>query len=199
MPKTEPERSIVVVFFGLVASGKSHLAKRWARAHHYPYYNTDIVRKELFGLDPKSRQQAQVNHGIYTAEHNRQTYREMIRRAKLDLDRGLRTGVVLDGSYRDEEERHNLVADCEAHCDIIFVYCYCSEMETRRRLDRRAVDPTAVSDGRWEIYLHQRQHFRVPMAIEEARLLLLNTEDDTDHLISAVDRFVKGDALVDGS
>jgi uncharacterized protein len=199
MPKTGPERPLVVVFFGLVASGKSHLAKRWARAHHCPYYNTDIVRKELFGLDPKSRQQAQVNHGIYSSEHNRQTYREMIRRVKLDLDRGQRTGVVLDGSYREEEERQRLVAACEARCDIIFVYCYCSEMETRRRLDRRAVDPSAVSDGRWEIYLHQRQHFRVPMAIDEARLLLLNTEDDTDHLIIAVDQFVNGDALVDGS
>ncbi len=196
MPKTKSELPRVVVFFGLVASGKSHLAKRWARAHHCPYYNTDIVRKELFGVDPKSRQQAGVNHGIYTAEHNRATYREMIRRMTEDLDRG-RVTIVLDGSYREEHERENLVAAGGARCDIVFIYCYCSETETRKRLGRRAVDPAAVSDGRWEIYLHQRKHFRVPAAIEGARLLLLNTEDETDRLITAVDRFVESDATVD--
>lgn len=195
MPKRGIEQPRVVVFFGLVASGKSHLAKRWARAHHCPYYNTDIVRKELFGLDPKSRQQAGVNHGIYSAEHNRATYREMIRRMTDDLDRQ-RTTIALDGSYLEEHEREKLVAACGARCDIVFIYCYCSEAETRKRLDRRAVDPDAVSDGRWEIYLHQLRHFRVPTAIEAARLLLLNTEDETDRLITAVDRFIESDAAV---
>jgi len=195
MPKTESELPRVVVFFGLVASGKSHLAKRWARAHHCPYYNTDIVRKELFGLDPNSRQQAGVNHGIYSAEHNRATYREMIRRMTEDLDRQ-RATVALDGSYREEHEREKLVAAGGARGDIVFIYCYCSEAETRKRLDRRAVDPTAVSDGRWEIYLHQRQHFRIPSAIEGARLLLLNTEDETERLIRVVDRFVESDLTV---
>ncbi|MCB2215923.1 MAG: AAA family ATPase [Desulfobulbaceae bacterium] len=195
MPPRASERPRVVVFFGLVASGKSHLAKRWARVHHCRYYNTDIVRKELFGLDPISRQQAEVNHGIYSAEHNRATYREMIRRMTDDLDRQ-RTTIALDGSYREEHEREKVVAACGARCDIVFIYCYCSETETRKRLDRRAVDPTAVSDGRWEIYLHQRAHFRVPTTIEGVRLLLLNTEDETDRLITAVDRFVESDAAV---
>jgi len=189
------EQPRVVVFFGLVASGKSHLAKRWARAHHCPYYNTDIVRKELFGLDPQSRQRTGVNHGIYSAEHNRATYREMIRRMTEDLDRQ-RTVIALDGSYREEHERQKLVAACGTRCEVVFIYCHCSETETRKRLDRRAVDPAAVSDGRWEIYLHQRQHFRVPAAIEGARLLLLNTEDEVDRLVTAVDRFVESDVTV---
>ena len=40
----------VVVFCGLIASGKSFVAKAWAQKHLFPYCNTDVVRKELAAL-----------------------------------------------------------------------------------------------------------------------------------------------------
>lgn len=190
MPKPESDAPRLVVFFGLVASGKSHLAKRWARARHCPYYNTDIVRKQLFGLDPHSRQHAGMSQGIYTAEHSRQTYREIVRRVRNDLDERSREVVVLDGSYREEAERARLVTEFGGRAGIFFIYCSCSEAETRKRLARRALDRHAVSDGRWEVYLYQKSGFAVPHEIEGARLLVLDTENDTDVLLRTVDAFV---------
>lgn len=190
MPIPKIEMPHLVIFFGMVASGKSHLARRWARLHHCPYHNTDIVRKELFGLAPTRRQQEGVRQGIYSAKHTEKTYLEMIRLAELDLDERGRSLVVLDGSYIDERERARLVQRFFSRCDIVFVYCFCSEVETRRRLERRAVDPDAVSDGRWPIYLHQREGFVVPEVITGARLLLINTEADTDELLGVVDTCV---------
>jgi len=38
------------VFFGMVATGKSYLAKAWAERLGGLYLNSDVVRKELAGL-----------------------------------------------------------------------------------------------------------------------------------------------------
>ena len=37
----------IFVFFGMIATGKSTLAKMWAKAHEMIYYNSDVIRKEL--------------------------------------------------------------------------------------------------------------------------------------------------------
>ena len=42
----------LVVFFGMIASGKSTLGQAWSEHCHAPYYNTDRVRKKLLGLRP---------------------------------------------------------------------------------------------------------------------------------------------------
>ncbi len=98
--------------------------------------------------------------------------------------------VVLDGSYREPEERNRLVAAGGDRCHLSFIYCYCSVDETKRRLERRALDPHAVSDGRWEIYLDQKRSFEVPQVIAGAHLLLLDTEAETEVLLDTVADFV---------
>ena len=72
--------------------------------------------------------------------------------------------VVLDGSYSrraDRERVRSMAAGMGVRC--VFIFCTCSEKEVRRRLELRARDPEAVSDGRWEIYLHQKQTFESRM------------------------------------
>ena len=178
----------IYVFMGMVASGKSTLAQKFAGQYGLPYYNTDRVRKEIAGLDPVSKCPDTVNQGIYTREFTRKTYQAMLDCASEDLDNG-RRGVVFDGSYTSMEERANvrkLAADYRAGC--MFILCYCSEDEVRRRLDERARDPEAVSDGRWEIYQVQKKNFVPPGELEESELITMNTAMDVQTLVDKLSR-----------
>ena len=57
-------KGTIYIFFGLIASGKSTLAELFAAAHHFPYYNTDRVRKELAGLAANERRPDGLGQGL---------------------------------------------------------------------------------------------------------------------------------------
>jgi len=167
---------IIVVFFGMTASGKSTLGKAWADFCSAAYYNTDRVRKELAGLQAVAKRPDGVGQGIYTSAFTEKTYEAMLAHARQDFSREVKT-VVLDGSYSrrvDRDRVRSMALELGARC--VFIFCTCSEKEVRRRLALRARDPEAVSDGRWEIYLHQRQTFERPDTGLEDDCFWLNTE-----------------------
>ncbi|MCL7486774.1 MAG: AAA family ATPase [Desulfobulbaceae bacterium] len=170
------------VFFGLIASGKSTLAARFAGRRDFAYFNTDLVRKELAGIDPVSRQPDKFNKGIYTREFSRKTYQELLDRAANELRTG-RRGVVLDGSYASREERARVLElAASVGAGWVFIQCVCSDQAVRERLAVRARDPLAVSDGRWEIYLRQKERFQPPSELDPAGLITVNTEQSVDEL-----------------
>ncbi len=177
------------VFFGLIASGKSTLATRFADDHGLPCYNTDRVRKELAGLAATERRAEGMGQGIYTPEFTERTYRVMLERCRRDLAEGA-AGVVLDGSYSRRADRHRVLTLADQQgCGVIFILCFCSDAEVRRRLAIRARDPDAVSDGRWEIYELQKQSFEEPDELDPSRLLRLDTESDPEFLLARIERF----------
>ncbi len=172
----------VFVFFGLIASGKSTLAGAWARRLHIPYYNSDRVRKELAGMAPISSMSSKFNEGIYSKEFTRKTYDALIEKAEKDLANN--SSVVLDASYQNRDERERLRKLSESSgCRLIFILCQCSEMETRRRLDLRVKDPHAVSDGRWEIYLKQKESYEAPAELGKHEFITIDTSDTVDNLL----------------
>jgi predicted kinase len=175
----------VVVFFGMIASGKSTLGQVWAQQHRAPYYNTDRVRKELAGLQPTERRPEAAEEGIYAAGFTERTYRTMLERTAADFSRGAGM-VVLDGSYSrrtDREAVRRMAAGCGARS--VFVLCACSAGEVQRRLALRARDPGAVSDGRWEIYLRQQKVFELPDA-GERDCLRIDTEQEVTALVAVL-------------
>ncbi len=183
---------MVLVFFGMTASGKSTLATAWAERVGAPYYNTDRVRKELVGLQATDQRPDAVGCGIYSAQWTERTYAAMLARATADLAAGAAT-VVLDGSYARREDREGvrrMAAATGARC--VFVWCLCSDEEVGRRLALRRRDPGAVSDGRWEIYLHQLQTFARPHPNQEADCLAFNTERAVGELLAELERKLAG-------
>jgi len=164
------------VFFGLIASGKSTLAEVFSNQYDFPYFNTDRVRKELAGLDPVSRQSDNFNQGIYTKEFSRKTYQTMLDLAAKKIISGCKS-VVLDGSYSTMDERSKVIEQAAAlGAGCVFIQCVCSDKVVRDRLEKRARDPQAVSDGRWEIYLVQKESFQSPSELEPSQLITLETE-----------------------
>ena len=174
---------IIVVFFGLTASGKSTLGQAWARAWGASYHNTDRVRKELAGLAPTARRPDEVAGGIYSADFTDRTYGAMLARAEEDFAQGYGM-VVLDGSYsrrRDRDQVREVARRLGGRG--VFVFCTCSAAEVQRRLERRAGDPEAVSDGRWEIYQHQLATFERVDAGTEGEEITLDTEQEVEGMV----------------
>lgn len=180
----------VVVFFGLIAAGKSYLARNWAERHNYVYLNTDVVRKQLAGIDPISRCLNEIDMGIYTQEFSARTYNELLRVCKDVLKENAYSGVVLDGSYHKRHEREKLITNLSGTHALYFVYCYCSELVIKERLQERQADRGAVSDGTWEIYLQQKEKFDKADELSNEMLLELDTSASLEYLIGCVNRFL---------
>ena len=180
----------VLVFFGMIATGKSYLAAAWARQHGCGYYNSDRVRKEIAGLVPESRQGAAVDQGIYSQDFSRKTYDQLLVLAEQDLGATPGACVVLDGSYQARCERQRVQERLAGKARVFFVQCICSEVVMRERMEQRQHDPQAVSDGRWEVYLQQKTRFEVPLEIGPEQLITINTHQTLDALLVVLDEWM---------
>lgn len=177
----------VLVFFGMIATGKSYLAAAWAKRHGCSYYNSDRVRKELAGLVPESRQGVAVDQGIYSRDFSRKTYDRLLLLAEKDMEEIPGACVVLDGSYQVRDERERVRERLRQKAGIVFVHCVCPEDVMRVRMEQRQRDPQAVSDGRWEIYLQQKRRFEMPDELDSDQLVIINTDKDLDELLLDLD------------
>ncbi len=182
------------IFFGLIASGKSTLADLFSQTHDLPCYNTDRVRKELAGLAATERRPDGMGQGIYTPAFTRKTYQALLDLAQRDINQG-RNGVILDGSYARLADRQQVIdlAD-QLELSAWFILCTCSDDEVKRRLALRAEDPKAVSDGRWDIFVLQKERFEYPSELSSSRFLELSTEDPPRQLLTQIDRFIANGA-----
>lgn len=168
-----PENNKIYIFFGLIASGKSTVARAWAEKQITSYYNSDQVRKELAGIIPRTSCRESYTAGIYSAEFTRKTYEALCQRAKEDI---MAAGsVVLDASYQKRSDRDRVRETArETGATTIFILCTCPEPELKRRMEMRLLDPGNISDGRWEIYVQQKKRFEPPEE-DEADVFLLDT------------------------
>jgi predicted kinase len=174
------------IFMGLPASGKSTLAEAWAKKHHYSYFNSDIVRKQLAGLVKRASKKAPWGEGIYTPQMTRRTYDTLLIYAQQELS--ARKTVVLDASYRAREERQRLIqlAD-EFNITPHFILCYCSEKTARERMRQRAEDKESMSDADWDIFKKQRENLDSLDSFEEKRVVSINTESPIEELLEQLD------------
>jgi len=176
-------RPDLFIFFGLIATGKSTVAQAFAESRDLAYYNSDVVRKELAGLSPQAHQRETTDQGIYTSEFTAKTYAALLERAELDLAQG--QGVVLDASYQRKADRDQVrMLAQRLGVRLYCILCVCPEEEMKRRMAKRALDPQAVSDGRWEIYLKQKERFEAPTELTPDQLITLSTDLPVDAVLA---------------
>jgi uncharacterized protein len=180
---------IVVLIFGLMATGKTTLARALGQALGLPVIETDRVRKTLAGLAPTTRATEAFGQGIYAADFSSRAYAEMRRQAAAHLAAG--ESVILDGSYKRAGERQLVRQLAREHgAAALFVYCECPPAEARRRLGLRLADPQAFSDGRVELFEAQGKDFD-PLGPEDRPLLRLNTDREVPAAIGELQGFVE--------
>jgi uncharacterized protein len=182
---------LLLVFWGMIATGKSYLASAWAERYGLPYYNSDRVRKELAGIAPQRSQKEGVDQGIYTPAFSRRTYDALLDYADKHFRENPQSCVVLDGSYQSEKERVLLRDRFSGHVRILFVHCYCSEAVVKKRLRQRAMDFRAISDGRWEIYLAQKKRFQPVTTLEQKEVIGLDTDAPLEQLLRQLEQNIR--------
>lgn len=161
---------VLVVIFGLMGVGKTTIARALAQARDWPIIHSDTVRKCMAGLGPTTPARFEFGQGIYSEDFSRRTYEEIRRRTGELLDQGAE-GVVLDASYKSAAERAR-VRDLagEKGARALFVYCYCPQEVVQERLQQRADQTGAISNGRPELLELQKQDFDPLTEADQPRL-----------------------------
>ena len=175
----------LILMSGLTGSGKSTLASELGRILPATVVDSDSARKRLAGLALAARQEVAFNEGIYSPAHSRRVYEDLLKQAESDLAKG--RSMILDATYsrlgdrktaEDLASRHGaefLVAFCDAPADVV-----------RERLGKRSADPSRVSDGRWEIYLKQRESFEQFAESERSNVLQIDSRLPIDDQAQAI-------------
>ena len=178
LPKT------LIITCGPTGSGKSFAAREISRELGLEIISSDVIRKELAGLSPRDRRSESFGEGIYCAAATARTYAELLNRAEERLAAG--RGVIVDATLRHTADRapfRQLAARHGARFHII--HAICPEELLRQRLEARRRDPAEPSDGRWEVYLHQRDDFEPPTA-GEGNLLTVDTSGTAAEIADAL-------------
>jgi uncharacterized protein len=135
---------------GIIASGKSTLARQLAGLIHAPVLEADLTRKQLAGLDPHTPWRDAAFAGHYGPEQTEAVYQELLRRAAVIVRSG--RSAIIDASFRARAQREAARDRAAAlGCDFTFVECTAPEALCRQRLRERARGPS-TSDGRADIF-----------------------------------------------
>ncbi len=148
----------LIVICGLPACGKSTIAQAMAERSGFAVFNSDVIRKRLAGKNPTERAAVGWGEDIYSADFTAATYKALADEAAKSLRGG--DGVILDATYKDVAERMRLrdLAG-EVAVPIVFAQCTVTDEQAKQRLAARALQPDAVSDATWEIYLQHKAAF----------------------------------------
>jgi len=154
---------------GLTGTGKSTLSSKISIDYHAHMINTDIVRKELAGMDKFEKHHDEMNTGLYSPGKIDYTYKKVIEKAANYLKNG--ENVVLDATFQKKKYREmaRRIAK-ENNAILIPIKCTCPEKMAKKWLKERLKTKT-VSDGRWEIYTSQKITFE-PFTTEENCLII---------------------------
>jgi predicted kinase len=148
--RTSLLRPAVVAVGGVIAAGKSTIARSLARMMSAPVVDADGTRKSILGVDATTRVNDPIWTGAYAPDFTEHVYATVMSRARCVLSSG--RPVVLDASFRTQavrDDARRLARDYRV--PFYFVECRAAAEECKKRLSRRAREG-GVSDGRLEIF-----------------------------------------------
>ncbi|MGH7831690.1 MAG: AAA family ATPase [Candidatus Binatia bacterium] len=168
-------RPAILIVCGLVATGKSTVARMLGDATGFPLLSSDVVRKRLAHLPPTGRTAAGYREGIYSESFTRSTYQKLLEEAEKPLRAG--RGVIIDATFKDPAHRR-LFLDSAASAGVpaFFIECRAGEEEILRRLQEREESGDGVSDATRQVYLRQRGEFTPLTDIPDRLHLTVDTE-----------------------
>lgn len=178
----------IVIVSGLTGSGKSTLARELSERMGVATINSDVVRKDL--AEKKGRQPAAYRDGIYSTAMTERTYARMAEEAqRLILNR---RGVILDGTFVKRAQRDKIMSLAQKHqSPLLAIHCRASDEITQERLEQRENEGKDISDGRWEIYVRQKDDCEALDDIPAANRLEINTDAALETLVVACEKFLR--------
>lgn len=175
---------------GLIASGKSTLARLIGQELHCPIIDADGMRKRLLGLDPWTPLASAPFSGAYSVEASERLYAHLRELARIVLSSG--RSVVVDASFRTRAFRRGF-ADLARECGtaLSFVECRAPEALTLERLERRA-EGASRSDGSLATFAAFRAAYEAIEPDELPRLLRCDTSLPAPEVEEQVQAFLAG-------
>lgn len=141
-----------LVFYGLMASGKTKNAKMFADKYPVMNINTDFLRKKMHGIDPDTKVTVSFGDDIYSKENSLKLYEELGKIA--ENNRKLGRCTVIDGSFSKIQYLEKVKENFKGN--FIKIEFFAPENIILERLERRK-DKVCVSDGRVDIYAAQKK------------------------------------------
>jgi predicted kinase len=169
----------LVIVCGLVASGKSTVARTLGDRTGYQILNSDVIRKRLAGIALTTHPVTEYGKGMYSNDFTSLTYDTLLKESEDCLKLG--KGVIVDATFKDPQHRRrftDLVS--RLRLPVVFVECRASEAKILERLKIRAQRPGEVSDATPLVYSLQRDEFVPLNEIPDSMHVVVNTESDFD-------------------
>ncbi|MFW5644326.1 MAG: AAA family ATPase [Bacteroidota bacterium] len=162
---------MIVLVFGLPASGKSWFARQFAEKLKASYLNTDMIRVQL------------GKTGQYDKDSKQEIYDELKNLAIRNLKN--KKDIIIDGTFHKKERREDFfnLAD-ENNTQIYLVEIKASESKVRERLKKRK----GYSEADFEVYRQLKSEFEFP---ETDYLVLYNEDGNINKLIDETMAYIK--------
>jgi predicted kinase len=162
--------------YGYSGSGKSRLAHRLAPHLPAVVVRSDLERKRLHGLDPRSSAAAAVGSGLYDAAATAQTYARLEAVARTALAAGW--NIVVDAAFLESERREAfLQLGLDAGARPVLLQCEAPADVLRERVANRRDDP---SDAGTEVLEAQLARRAETGPLESRYRVPVDTRDDPD-------------------
>lgn len=183
----EPPPPALIITMGFSGTGKSYLSKRLGRRLNLDPVRSDVVRKKIFGVAPDEHRLDKYGEGFYTPFAKEVTYGALFDQARRSLERG--QSIILDASFLCFSDRQTARETArKAGARFRMIECVAPDEDLWQRLQRRSKDIDEPSDARWDVVVHQKEHFD-PIRHEE--LADCRTWDSTSDASSFLASFVR--------
>jgi predicted kinase len=179
------KKPVMIITCGLTGTGKSTIINEVAEKADITVLTSDRIRKELVGIKPEEHRYEAFDAGIYSKEFTEKTYVHMIEQGKRVLEQG--KSVILDACFPKSQQREMAhKAAAEAGAGFLCIEVTAPEDEIKNRLDARLKDGGGVSDGRWEIYLSQKNSFEDINEFVDDEYLLIDTAGNNKDCVQKI-------------
>ncbi len=175
-------RPRLVLVMGLMGSGKTKQSDELGRRAGGRVLHSDVMRKQLAGIDPNEAHKVPFGTSIYSGEWTDKTYRALIDEARQELAAG--NSIVLDASWSKAEYRV-MAREVAAEREALFAIVECTAPKEALRV--RLSKPTRqVTDGRLELADDQRASYEAPSEDEADRVISIDTTGSFERAASRV-------------
>lgn len=168
---------ILIVVCGIIATGKSTVAKKISGATGVELIRSDRVRKELAGMSPEEHAYEPYGEGIYSPEFSKKTYEEMMDRARNRLSKG--RSVILDATFSKKWQREaaKKVAVSEG-ARFLCIETVAPDEIIRERAEQRTETGESISDGRLSLLPQIRENFEEIEELGKGEHMVIDTSKE---------------------
>ena len=173
----------LIAMMGISGSGKSYLARQLACRIGAVWLSSDLIRKQLAGLQPTSRAGAE----IYSPVRTSQTYAALCDGARDELASG--HPVILDATFLLASQRRP-AADLADQMGVPFLVIWCRARPEilESRLRERADDAWRVSDADADVAHGQIASLEPPNELRSVQVTRVDTGQSLPLLLRRLER-----------